>query len=37
MVLCKTKEGYWCHISIPLKTSKILQEYLKNDPMLENL
>ena len=34
-VLCKTEEGYWATFSVPRKTSKLIHEYLKQDPMLE--
>lgn len=36
-VFCKTEEGYWCSLSLPVKTIRLIEEHLKKDPMLENL
>ena len=35
--MCKTEEGYWCDLAIPEKGMKMVEEYLKKDPMLELL
>ncbi|KAH8600572.1 hypothetical protein B0O99DRAFT_659089 [Bisporella sp. PMI_857] len=37
MVLCKAEEGYWCRFSAAENKMKLLEEYVKEDPMLERL
>jgi hypothetical protein len=36
-IMCKTKEGYWCNFVMPVKGMKMVEEYLKKDPLLELL
>jgi hypothetical protein len=36
-IMCKTEEGYWCNFAIPVKGMKMVEEYLKKDPMLKLL
>jgi hypothetical protein len=36
-IMCKTEEGYWCNLAIPVKGMKMVEEYLKKDPMLKLL
>ena len=37
IIMCKPEEGYWCNFAIPVKGMKMLEKYLRKDPMLELL
>lgn len=37
VILCRTEEGYWVNISVTVKANNLIQEYLKKDPMLNDL
>jgi hypothetical protein len=36
VVMCQTPEGFWCDFTAIDKDWKLIEEYLKTDPMLEN-
>lgn len=35
-IMCQTSEGVWCDFAANVKAMKLVEEYLKTDPMLEN-
>ncbi|EEA22102.1 hypothetical protein TMatcc_008472 [Talaromyces marneffei ATCC 18224] len=35
-IMCQTAEGVWCDLATNEKAMKLIEEYLKKDPMLEN-
>ncbi|KAF5027124.1 hypothetical protein F66182_750 [Fusarium sp. NRRL 66182] len=36
-IMCRTKRGFWCDFAAPIKSMKLIKEYLAQDPALENL
>jgi hypothetical protein len=36
-IMCKTEEGYWCNFALPVKGMRMVEAYLKKDPMLDLL
>lgn len=37
IILCQTAEGFWCHFTMVGKCVPLVEEYIKNDPMLQDL
>ena len=35
--MCKTDDGYWCAFYGSVRTLATVKEYLKKNPLLENL